>query len=217
MGIGICALATGLAAATIDVSSETTQLLQSGNSLSFLFTDGSYVQYALTLGLAPSPMQIFFNLSSSPDGSTGHFTAEVASADGSVSAVFPGPIGWSSGVVQSSEYSGLASVVSDSLTLSSALSQEIFATSGAELTLIYTGPDVMIGFPGDSLKNEFTISLASGPISVGVQDYEVTLTSDGGVTTPEPNSVPMLVIAGVLLYAVSGLRKRSACSRPPAG
>jgi hypothetical protein len=208
MAIGLWALAAGLSATPIDVSLQTTQLLQSGDSLTFLFTDNSYAMQASAMGLAASPSQIFFNLFSAPVDSTGQFTAGVSSADGSVSAPFSGPLGWTSGVVQMSGYDGPASILTGSLMLSSTLSQEIFAESDAELTLTYSGPDVTVSLPGYSLKNDVTISLAGQSFSIGATDYSVTLNSDQGVIAPEPNPVAMLVSAGVLLCAVSGALKR---------
>src|SRR5580692_4420406 len=97
LGLSMCALTAVLSAPTIDVSSQTTQLLQSGDSLEFLFADSSYALQALTLGMSASPSQIFFNLVSAPTSSAGQFTATVESLDGSASATFPGPVEWISG------------------------------------------------------------------------------------------------------------------------
>jgi hypothetical protein len=207
IAIGLLALAAGLPASTIDVSLQPAQLLQSGDSLTFLFTDTSYAQHALALGMAASPSQIFFNLISTPLGSAGLFTASVESVDGSASALFTEPLGWTSSEVQTSEYDGPASVLMGSLILSSSLSQQIFAGSEAELTLTYAGPDVTVGLPGYSLKNDLRISLAGGVVSVGAMDYGVALTG-GGIAAPEPDPVAMLVAMGVVLCALSGALKR---------
>ena len=107
-----------------------------------------------------------------------------------------------------SGYDGPASVVMGNLMLSSTLSQEIFAESEAELTLTYAGPDVTLGLPGSLLKNDLTISLAGGTISVGAMDYSVTLSNGDSVAAPEPEPVAMLVATGVLLCALSGALKR---------
>jgi hypothetical protein len=212
MAIGLLALAAGLSATPIDVSLQPSLLLQSGDSLTFLFTDCSYAQHALAMGMAGSPSQIFFNLISAPVGSTGQFTAGVESADGSVSALFPGPVGWTSGEVQTSGYYGPASILTDSLMLSSTLSQEIFAGSDAELTLTYAGPDITVALPGYSLENDLTITLAGSSadesLSVGAMDYSVMLSSGQSVIAPEPDPVAMLVATGVLLCAVSLALKR---------
>ena len=205
--IGLWALAAGLPASTIDVSLQPAQLLRSGDSLTFLFTDTSYALHATALGMAASPSQIFFNWITAPLGSAGLFTAGVESVDGSASALFTGPLGWTSGMVQTSEYDGPASVLMGNLMLSSSLAQEIFAGSEAELTLTYAGPDVTVGLPGYSLKDDLRISLAGGGLSVGAMDYDVTLTS-GGVTAPEPDPVAMLVALGVVMCALSGALKR---------
>jgi hypothetical protein len=207
MVIGLWTLAAGLPASTIDVSLQPTLLLQSGDSLTFVFTDTGYVRDASAMGMAPSPSQIFFSLISAPFGSAGLFTAGVESADGPASAMFPGPLRWTSGMVQTSEYDGPASVLMGNLTLSSTLSQQIFAGSEAELTLTYAGPDVTVGLPGYSLKDDLRISLAGGDISVGAMDYSVTL-SNGGAAAPEPQPVAMLVATGALLCALSGALKR---------
>jgi len=212
MAIGLWALAARLPATTIDVSTQSAQLLQSGDSLEFLFTDSSFAQHASAMGMAASPSQIFFNLISAPVGAlqftTGQFTAELESADGSDFALFPGPVAWSSGLVQTSEYDGPASVLMGSLMLSSTLSQQIFAGSEAELTLTYAGPDVTVGLPGYSLKNDLRISLAGEGLSVGAMDYGVTISSGEAVAAPEPDPLAMLVATGVLLCAASGALKR---------
>jgi hypothetical protein len=208
MAIGLWAVAAGLRAKTIDVSSQPAQLLQSGDSLTFLFSDSSYAQHATSMGLAASPSQIFFNLSSVPLNSAGHFTAVVESADGSASALFPGPLQWTSGMVQTSGYDGAGSVLVGSLMLSSALSQEIFEGTEAELTLLYVGPDITVGLPGNALRNDLTISLTGQGTSVGAMDYGVTLSSGQAIVAPEPDPASMLVAMGVLLCALSVALKR---------
>jgi hypothetical protein len=215
MVIGLWALSPGLWATPIDVSLQPALLLQSGDSLTFLFSDSSYAQHASAMGLAASPSQIFFNLISVPVDSAGQFTAGVESADGSASALFPEPLGWTSGTVQTSGYDGPASVLMGSLMLSSTLSQQLFAESTAELTLTYAGPDVTVSLPGYSLENDLTITLASASLSVGAMNYSVTLDSGGGVAAPEPDPVVMLVATGLLLCAVSGALKRFGKPRAP--
>jgi hypothetical protein len=211
------ALVSGMQAETVDVSMRTAQLLQSGDALTFLFTDASYAQLALGMGMAPYPSQIFFDLISAPVGAAGQFTVELESQDKSAGALFPGPVQWTSGVVATSGYSGPASVLTDSLALSSMLSQQIFADSHAELIFTYTGPDVTVGLPGYSLKDDLSISLTGGPLSIGAMDYDVTLSNGlGGATAPsgpnstapEPNSAALTFGAGMLLCAISLALKR---------
>jgi hypothetical protein len=209
----VLALAVALSAKTIDVSSQTTQELQSGDSLVFLFADSSYAQQASSMGIGSSPLQISFNLISSPIDSVGQFTAALESMDGSASALFPGSITWTNGVVQTSGYSGQASVLSDSVTLSSSLSREIFSGSEAELALTYTGPDITVGVPGYSLQNDLTISLAGGSLSIGARNNAVALVSRVPVVTaPEPGSIVLLIAAGLLMCAISTTLKRFARS-----
>jgi hypothetical protein len=210
IAIGLWTLAAGLRATTIDVSSQPAQLLQSGDSLEFLFSDNSYAQHASATGIAGSPTQIFFNFISVPVDSAGQFTATVESVDGSASAMFPGPVEWIGGAVQRSGYDGAASVLMGSLMLSSELSQQIFAGSEAELRLTYQGPDITVGLPGYALKNDLIVSLAGGSFSVGAMNYGVTLSRDLGIVAPEPDPVTMLVTTGLLLCLVSGALKRFA-------
>ena len=209
------ALVARMQAATIDVTSLNTQELESGDSLAFLFTDSSYAKFASGMGISTDPSQIFFDLTSAPVGSAGQFTVAVESGDGSASSVSPVPVDWSIGVVETSEYGGPASVITDRLTLSSPLSQAIFAGSWAELILTYTGPDVTVGLPGYSLKNDLTISLVGGSLSMGALDYGVALNDglDAASVVPEPDSGMLLVAAGLLLCAISLAIRRFGISR----
>jgi len=209
------ALAAGMHADTIDVTSLKTQELESGDSLAFLFTDSSYAQFASGMGMPAYPSQIFFDLISAPVGSAGQFTVALESGDGSASSVSLAPVDWSIGVVETSEYGGTASIVTDSLTLSSTLSQAIFAGSWAELILKYTGPDVTVGLPGYPLKNDLTISLVGGPLSIGALDQDVTLNDglDPASVVPEPDSGMLIVVVGLLLCAISLAIKRFGISR----
>jgi hypothetical protein len=236
--LGLCALSVGLAADTLGVSSQTTQLSQPGDSL-VLFTDSSYALHASALGMMTSPSQIFFNLVSLPIASgslpvttAGQFTVERESAagsgDGSVSSLLSASERWTNGRVQTSLYSGPASLLMSSLSLSSTLSQEFFASSEAQFVLTYTGPDITVGPPGNSLEQDLTISLA-GPISVGAMDYDAAFSSGlssfsgspailanvptiigdvQSITAPEPDSSVMLFSTGVLLCVASVALKR---------
>jgi hypothetical protein len=211
IAIGLCVLAAALPGATIDVTSQTTQTLQSGDSLAFLFTDSGYAQRAVAIGMAEHPSLLFFNFVSAQADAAGQFTARLVSLDGSVSALFPAAVVWSSGSVQMSGYYGPASVASGGLTLPAALSQQIFAGSSAELVLTYAGPGVTVGLPGYSLKHDLAISLAGGPLSIGAMDYSVTLAggADSAAAAPEPDSAA-LIVTGVLLCAISTALKRRA-------
>jgi hypothetical protein len=202
-------------AATIVVSSQPAEVLQTGDSLAFFFTDSSYAKFATSMGMGAYPSQIFFDLVSAPDAPAGQFTVALESVDGSSSSMFPGLVEWTSGMVETSEYYGTASVLQDSLTLSSTLSQEIFAGSEAELILSYTGPDVTVGLPGYSLEQDLTISLAGGPLSIGAMEYGVTLDdgADPPATAPEPGSAALVFGVGMSLCAISLVLKRFGRSR----
>jgi hypothetical protein len=208
IAIGIFSVATVLSAATIDVSYQTTQLLQTGDSLSFLFTDSSYATYATGLGLAPYPNSINYTFASSPLSAAGHFTAELQSLNGAVDAIFPGPIHWTSGYAQTSGYSGPISTLVDSLTLSGALSQALFSNAEAELILTYSGPDATVGMPGSTLRHDLDVSLLGSFLSIGGIVYSASLDNgSGGANTPEPSSA-LLVAAGTAFCLLAVLLKR---------
>jgi hypothetical protein len=207
--IALCALAVGMPAAAIDVSSQTTLMLQSGDALGFLFTDSSFARFASGLGMSPYPSEIFFNLMSAPVGAPGQFTIELQSVDGSVSSAIAGPVEWTTGMVQTAQYSGSASVLMDNLTLANTLSQGIFAGSDAELVLTYAGPDITVGLPGYTLEHDLSVTLAGGPLTIGAMNYGVTLDN---TTAPEPEAA-LTFGAGLLLCAISFAMKRYRRSR----
>ena len=225
-------LAGSLWGGTIDVSSQSTQTLQNGDSLEFLFSSSSYANYAAGMGMSAYPGMINFMFASMPGNVTGQFAAEIESADATVSAVFPGSIGWTSGYAQSSGYSGPISGLMDTLSLSSPLSQALFAGSEAELILTYAGPDITVGVQGRSLRQDLTVSLSGGPLSMGGMVYSAAL-NNGGATTggalmgraltagpltggaltggtaaAEPESGALLMMAGVGMCVFAAALKR---------
>jgi hypothetical protein len=215
IGVLVCAMAASLSASTIDVSLQTSQLLQTGDTLAFLFSGSSYAIHATGLGISPYPEAVHFTFASMPVSVAGEFTAELQSADGTVAAVFPGPINWTSGVAQNSGYSGPISALVDTLTLSSEISQAVFSGSTAELILTYTGADVAVGMQGNNIRRDMTLSLSGGPLSVGGIVYSVELNDRGagaaslttGVTAPEPESLALILAGAGLCLAAWGLKR----------
>jgi hypothetical protein len=215
IGVWACAMAASLSASTIDVSSQTSQQLQTGDTLAFLFSGSSYATHATGLGISPYPEAIHFTFASMPVSVAGQFTAEVESADGTVAAAFPGPIDWTSGVAQNSGYSGSISALVDTLTLSSALSQAIFSGPTAELILTYTGADVAVGMQGNNMRRDMAVSLSGGPLSVGGIIYSVALNDDGAgaastnssLPAPEPDSLALILAGAGLCIAAWGLKR----------
>jgi hypothetical protein len=216
VAFSLCAIAS---ANVIDVSSQTTQLLQSGDALEFFFSDTSYAAHASAMGLSPYPGKLSFVFVSAAGSDHGSFTAELETPSGDFSAPFPAPVAWTSGYIQNSSYSGDVSALAGSLTLSSGISQELFSDSEAELILTYTGPDITISRPGATLRQDLTVSLSGGPLSTGAAVYDVDLETSNSpapalfrtfavvASTPEPESA-MLLGAGVVFCALAGALKR---------
>lgn len=169
--------------------------------------------------MPPDPGYLSFVFVSAAGSDRGAFTAELESPDGDFSAPFPAPIDWTGGYMQNSSYSGGVSALAGSLTLSSSLSRELFSDSEAELVLTYTGPDIAIGRPGATLRQDLTISLAGGPLSTGAMVYGVDLDTPNApapavfrtfavvASAPEPEPA-MLLGAGAVFCALAGALKR---------
>lgn len=214
-GLAIFAVSACLCAGTIDVTSQSSQWLQTGDSLEFLFSSRSYANYASGLGLSLYPAAIDFTFASMPVTVAGQFTAELESTDGIVEAVFPETLSWSSGHAYNSGYSGSVSAVVGSLSLSNALSQAIFSNSEAELVLTYSGLPVDVGMQGNTLRQDLQVSLLGGPMSIGGMVYSATLVDGGaivasgrqGPAAAEPNT-GMLLLAGGGLCLIAGALKR---------
>ncbi len=204
-GLAIFTLASCLSAGTIDVTSQSSELLQSSDFLEFLFSGRSYAICASGMGMSPYPDSIDFTFASMPVSVAGQFTATLESADGTVVAEFPDALSWSGGYASNSGYSGPVSAVVGSLALSDTLSQAIFSNSEAELILTYTGPDVEVGMQGNTFRQDLAVSLSGGPLSIGGMVYSVAF--DPPSVAAEPNS-SVLILAGGVLCLVAGALKR---------
>ncbi len=214
----MCALATGLRAGIIDVSSQSTQVLKNGDSLEFLISSSSFANYAAAMGLSPYPTSVNFTFTSMPVSATGQFMAELESPAGSASQSFPGTIGWTDGYAQNSGYSGSVSALVDTLAVSNALSSGIFAGREAELVLTYAGPDVSIGLFGRTLRQDLAVSFIEGPLSMGGMVYGVTLDNGLGAlgvqnssfsaTAAEPDSALLMLISGAGMCLLASALKR---------
>jgi hypothetical protein len=224
-GPAIFALASCLSAATIDVTSQSLQLLQTGDSLEFLFSSHSYANYASGLGLSPYPGAIDFTFASMPLTVSGEFTAELESPDGATIVPLPNALSWQSGYAHNSGYNGPVSAVVGSLALSNALSESVFSNSEAELVLTYSGSDADVGLNGDTLRQDLSVSLLGGPMSIGGMVYSVAfddgVSNVGGQLMRSSNALPaaaepnssILILAGGGLCLVAGALKRILRSR----
>ena len=100
---------TTLPPGVIDVATQKSQTLHSGDTLAFLFTDSSFATNAANFGLSGSPASVTFNLMSAPIATSGQFSATLESLDGSAWAAFPGPLTFHGGWGQWAGFSGSVS------------------------------------------------------------------------------------------------------------
>jgi hypothetical protein len=133
--------------------------------------------------------------------------------------LFPDTLSWSSGYAHNTGYSGPTSAIVGSASLSNALSQAVSSNSEAELVLTYSGSDVDVGMRGTTLRQDLSVSLLGGPMSIGAMVYSVSL-DDGAedvhplftsasqqLVAAEPNT-GMLLLAGGGLCLIAGALKR---------
>lgn len=201
-------------AGAIDVSGQSFQLLQSGNTLTFVFSPASYYSQASQLELSPYPTQIDFSFASSEPTVSGQFSAELQSLDGATELPFPTSIPWQAGYAYLSQYSGPVAVLNGSVALSPPTSQAIFADTYAEIVLTYIGSPVTAGLQGYTLPSAMFVSLNGSQLSVGAPVYSTYFDPPGAPdSTPEPGSLWLLgggLAAGVIGWARRRFRSADA-------
>lgn len=209
-----------LGAGTIEVSSAPTATLHAGDALTFGVADWNFAVQAAHFGLPQYPTHIGFTFVSAPVNETGQFIAILGSNDGSVEVAFDAPLSFIPGSFQGAFYRGPVSTLQASMTLSGTLSQQLFAGPGAVLILRNAGPDVVLGLPPYTLREDLSVSLIGGGLSVGGPRGAVRLDDppeSAGTETPEPGSGSLLLAGAVLLCAATGVWKRRSHQRIPQG
>jgi hypothetical protein len=210
-----------LAAGTIDVSDQVSALLGTGDALSFTVPSWNFGINAGELGLPVYPTEVEFTFVSDPADSPARFEVVLESGDDSVSVLFGALLSFVPGTFQGAGYSGAVSALEGSLSLSEALSQQLFGSSAAVLMLLNTGPAVTVGLPPYTLRQDLNVSLGGGGLSVGARLGGVALIDAplGGVAlmdssdppdpsaVPEPRSGALLLGGGALLWALARLRQ----------
>ena len=185
-----------LAAASIDVTTQTVALLHTGDTLFFTVS---------TYGFVGLPTNVSFNFVSNALTAGSALQATLQSRDGSVTADFSQPYTFTAGQFQGSYYQGAVASLYGSMSLSGTLSQSLFAGSAAFLELRNLGPDVTLGLPPYTLAEDLTLSLSAGGTSRGGVSVRVQMDA---VAVPEPDSRLAMFAGAILLLAVrsSGAR-----------
>jgi hypothetical protein len=218
-----------MGATTIDVSSQTSAVVHTGDTLVFQLLSWNFAVDATAFGMPENPTEVNFALVSAPAGGAGEFSATLESADRSVSVAF-GDLTFGPGYFQGSGYAGEVSTLQGYLSLSQALSGEIFNGSAAFIVLRNEGPDVRLGLAPYVLRQDLYSSLSAGPLSVGALPGSVELETRAnqarsmnlggtaglaaGSQVPEPRSGGMLFGGGALLCVLSTLLARLSRGRP---
>ena len=205
--LGLFAWALPLAANSITVTSATSALLHTGDELVFTVSSYGFGVNAAQLGMASSPARVGFEFVSDALASGAVFDATLVSRDGSASAEFSQGT-FRPGQFQGTYYSGAVSVLSGSMSLTAALSQELFAGSSAILTLKNVGPDVTVGLAPYTLAQSLSVSLSAGGFSTGAPPVMV-LMEQQGASAPEPGSLVLLTFVGLLALLWTGMNRVS--------
>ena len=224
-GICVAMLAAPAMGVTIlDVSSETSLVVHTGDTLIFQLLTWNFGVNAARQNLSLYPTDLNFALVSAPLSGAAGFTASVESADGTVSFALDN-LTFGLGNLQSSGYTGTVSILQGHLNLSSLLdSAALFSAPSIDIVLQNEGPDVTIGLEPYLLRQDLLASLSAGPLSVGAIPGSVEQESPdkplnskhfGGPATfapdsevPEPQTLALLFGGGALLCGLSAVLAR---------
>jgi hypothetical protein len=175
-----------LGAGTVDVSAQVSVLFGTGDQLSITVPSRNFGINAANFGLPVYPTEVEFTFVSAPEDSPGQFQAVLESGDDSVSVSFGAPLSFVPGMFRGFGHSGAVSVLEGSLHITEALSQQLFGSSAAVLTLLNTGPAVTVGLSPYTLQQDMNVSLGGGGLSVGSRLGGVTLSESVPPDPPGP-------------------------------
>jgi hypothetical protein len=206
-----------LGAGTIDVSTQVSASLNTGDAFSFTVPSWNFGIDAAHYGLPEYPTSVRFVFVTASEDSLAQFEAVLVSGDGSVSVSFGAPLSFVPAMFQGSTYSGAVSVLEGSLQISETGSQQLFGSSPAVLILLNTGPALTLGLPPYTLQQDLNVSLGDSGLSVGARLGGVALMDASDppdppdpadpADAPEPRSGLLLLGGGALLWALSRLRR----------
>lgn len=208
-------------AGIIDVSSQSSVMLQNGESLTFAISAWGYQADAPEFAVSADPAYVSFSLlTNTPiNASDLDFSLE---AYGGASNAAVDDTSVSPGYFAGSLYQGPVSVESGSLALSPQLSSQLFGGPALLLVVRDAGGDVSLGFSPYLLSQSLEVSLSDGGFSEGGAVAAVTLDqaslagSAMGIErpfaahVPEPHSGALLALGAIFLCVLV-----ECASRPP--
>jgi hypothetical protein len=214
--IALLAASLPLAANPINVTNQTTASLNTDDALFFTLATYGFAIDAAAFGLAPYPAVVSFSFVSSAPGPGGLFDAVLETPSGSVVAAFPDLLRFVPAQYQGAYYSGPVGEIEASLTLSPALSQQLFSGASAVLVLQNLGPTASVGLSSYSIPHDLTVSLSGGGLSTGAPVVEATLDDPPAPPgVPEPGSGWLLAGGAALCWAAAATMKRARLRKRP--
>ena len=212
----VIAVAPAMGGTITDVSSDTTTLVGTGDTLFFHVYTWNYGLHATDAGLPLYPADLQFALVSDVGSIGATFGATLESPGGDVSVSF-GNLTFGAGSFTGSDYAGADATLQGYLHVSPAIGSALFGDGSVVLALRNQGPAVPVGLPGYDLNQDMYTSLSGGQLDVGAipgwvgqEKQTVGFLDFGGALgfsdesgVPEPRTGALLVAGGMVLCGVS--------------
>lgn len=218
LGLCACILAAPLCASTINVSTQESVTLQSGDTLIYSISAYSYLVHAQELGGPADPSIFAFYLPSNPLVGTLDLRVSLESYGGGFSA----PVTNASqepGYVDGTLYQGPVSGEFGSLMLSPGLSGELFSGPAVLLEVQNLGSAVTLGLEPYTLLQSLQVTLVGTDFSVGgvvaaakLQEAPgismMAMESDSDEVSDAPEPLPGVLLALGIAGLAAGARLR---------
>ena len=150
----------------IDISSESTQLIRSGDIVVFHLFTWNFAKNAERLNLPLLVTDLNFALITAPVPDAGAFEVALASEDHSVTAEWREQY-FTSGAFSGSAYKGEISTLQGHLPLSAEFSKVLLDEGSMVISLRNRGPDIVLGLATYLLRQDLVAGLSGGPLTVG--------------------------------------------------
>jgi len=207
--IALLAASLPLAGSPLNVTNQTTASLTTDDALFFTLSTSGFASDAVAFGLSPDPAVVSFSFFTSSPGPGGLFYALLETPSGSVTAAFPGFLEFVPAQYQGAHYIGPVGAIEDSVTLSPALSQQLFSGASVVLVLQNLGPAASVGLSSYTISHDLTVSLSEGGLTTGAPVVETTLDDPAPPGVPEPGSAWLLAGGAALCWAIAAAMKRA--------
>jgi len=219
-----CLLAAPLYAAAINVSTQTSVTLNTGDTLVYSISAYSYLVHAPQLGGPAYPADFTFSLLTDPLIAGLDLGVTLESYNGDFAAAIPDAAPMR-GYMSGSLYQGPVGGETGTIALSPALSSGLFSGPAVLLEVQNLGGAVTLGLPPYNLLQSLQVSLSGISFSVGGVVAAANLEKaqaappaafenplDAGPDVPEPASGALLALGGAALLLAAGARKRGSPS-----